>query len=46
MSTEFYSALVTHFEALEQELNQLDAATGDGDHGTTLVKGLRAIVSD
>ena len=42
----FYLALVTHFETLEQELNQLDAATGDGDHGTTIVKGLRAIVAD
>lgn len=46
MSAEFYSALLTHFEALEQELNRLDAATGDGDHGTTIVKGLRAIVAD
>jgi len=46
MSAEFYTALVTHFEGLEQELNRLDAATGDGDHGTTLIKGLRAIVED
>ena len=46
MSTAFYTALVTHFEALEQDLNKLDAATGDGDHGSTLVKGLRAIVAD
>jgi len=46
MSHGFYIALLTHFEALEQELNQLDAATGDGDHGTTLVKGLRAVVAD
>lgn len=46
MSAEFYSALLTHFEALENELNKLDAATGDGDHGTTIVKGLRAIVAD
>ena len=46
MSAAFYSALVTHFEALEQELNKLDAATGDGDHGTTIVKGLRAIIAD
>ena len=46
MSDGFYTALLTHFEALEQELNQLDAATGDGDHGTTLVKGLRAVVED
>lgn len=46
MSDGFYSALLARFEALEQELNQLDAATGDGDHGTTVVKGLRAIVVD
>ena len=46
MSDEFYKTLVTHFESLEQQLNQLDAATGDGDHGTTILKGLRAIVDD
>jgi len=46
MSHGFFVALLAHFEALEHELNQLDAATGDGDHGTTLVKGLRAIVAD
>jgi len=46
VSIQFYSALVTHFETLEHELNLLDAATGDGDHGTTIVKGLRAIVAD
>ena len=33
---------VARFEALEPELNRLDAATGDGDHGTTMLKGLRA----
>lgn len=36
------SAAVTRFEALEEALNDLDAATGDGDHGTTMLKGLRA----
>jgi len=46
MSKDFYTALLSHFEALEQELNLLDAATGDGDHGATIVKGLRAIVED
>jgi len=46
MNAGFYSALVTRFETIEQELNRLDAATGDGDHGTTIVKGLRAIVND
>ena len=35
-------AAATRFEALEPTLNRLDAATGDGDHGATMVKGLRA----
>ncbi|WP_299828778.1 DAK2 domain-containing protein [uncultured Roseobacter sp.] len=39
---EFLALCVTRFEALERELNKLDAATGDGDHGTTILKGLRA----
>lgn len=39
------SVAVQHFEALEQVLNRLDAATGDGDHGTTMLKGLRAAAS-
>ncbi|WP_299737709.1 DAK2 domain-containing protein [uncultured Roseobacter sp.] len=39
---DFLALCVTRFEALEQELNQLDAATGDGDHGSTILKGLRA----
>lgn len=30
------------FKELERELNTLDAATGDGDHGATMLKGLRA----
>jgi dihydroxyacetone kinase-like protein len=34
--------LVQRFAALEDDLNRLDAATGDGDHGTTILKGLRA----
>jgi len=46
MSNAFYSALLEHFKTLEQELDRLDAATGDGDHGTTMVKGLTAIVAD
>jgi len=40
----FLSILVARFEDLESELNTLDAATGDGDHGATMVKGLRATV--
>jgi len=43
MSTTVYAALLSRFEELEYELNQLDGATGDGDHGTTMLKGFRAI---
>lgn len=39
---DFLALCVKRFEALEAELNALDAATGDGDHGTTILKGLRA----
>lgn len=42
MSQVFFTALVRRFEGLEDHLNQLDAATGDGDHGTMILKGLRA----
>ncbi len=42
MSQAFFPSLVKRFEQLEQQLNKLDAATGDGDHGTTILKGLRA----
>jgi phosphoenolpyruvate---glycerone phosphotransferase subunit DhaL len=34
--------LVAHFETLEDELNALDAVAGDGDHGSTMLRGLRA----
>ncbi len=42
MNAAFLNALVKRFEGLEQPLNRLDAATGDGDHGSTMLKGLRA----
>lgn len=42
MSQAFFISLVRRFEPLEEQLNKLDAATGDGDHGTTILKGLRA----
>jgi dihydroxyacetone kinase-like protein len=42
MSRATLHGAVARFEALELELNRLDAATGDGDHGTTMLKGLRA----
>ncbi len=34
--------LATRFAALEAELNSLDAVAGDGDHGSTILRGLRA----
>lgn len=46
MSTRLYKALLLRFESLETELNALDAATGDGDHGSTMLKGLQAVVND
>jgi dihydroxyacetone kinase-like protein len=42
MMDDFLAVLVRRFEVLEDQLNALDAATGDGDHGTTILKGLRA----
>lgn len=38
----FFILLRERFTGLEAELNKLDAATGDGDHGTTVLKGLTA----
>lgn len=40
------SALVARFAQIEDDLNALDAATGDGDHGSTMLRGLRAAASD
>lgn len=34
--------LAARFAELEDALNALDAAAGDGDHGTTILRGLRA----
>lgn len=42
MTPAVLSLLVTRFTELEAHLNALDAATGDGDHGATILKGLRA----
>jgi dihydroxyacetone kinase-like protein len=44
--TGLLDALVAHFTAQEDALNALDAAAGDGDHGTTLLRGLRAAQAD
>ena len=38
------AALLARFTALEADLNALDAAAGDGDHGSTILRGLRAAV--
>ena len=45
MKQEFYTSLRNHFAELESELNQLDSNIGDGDHGSTLLKGLTAILN-
>jgi len=42
MTPAFLTLLVTRFTELEPHLNALDAATGDGDHGATILKGLHA----
>ncbi|MGI9951897.1 dihydroxyacetone kinase subunit DhaL [Moorellaceae bacterium AZ2] len=36
--------ILAALEAAEAELNRLDAAAGDGDHGTGMVRGMRAAV--
>jgi dihydroxyacetone kinase len=36
---------VAVFQAKEQELGRLDAAAGDGDHGSTMLRGLAAAVA-
>ena len=37
-----FDRLAAHFAGLEDSLNTLDAQAGDGDHGTTILRGLRA----
>jgi len=39
------SHALTAIEAAEYELGRLDAAAGDGDHGTGMVRGFRAAVT-
>ena len=43
MSDAFFSGLARHFRELEQPLNALDAAIGDGDHGAAMRRGLEAV---
>ena len=42
MTPVFLHRLADRFADLEQDLNALDAATEDGDHVATILKGLRA----
>lgn len=37
-----FTSTVAELEAKQEELNRLDAAIGDGDHGTSIVKAMRA----
>lgn len=46
MSAErYFKALEARITSERDELNALDAAVGDGDHGTTLERGLRRAVA-
>ena len=45
MSDAFFSTLAERFRELEQPLNALDAATGDGDHGAAMRRGLEAVAA-
>ena len=45
MSAAFFSGLAERFRELEQPLNALDAATGDGDHGAAMCRGLEAVAT-
>lgn len=38
-------AMAERFVDMEQQLNQFDAATGDGDHGTTMARGMAAVTA-
>jgi dihydroxyacetone kinase-like protein len=41
-SASFFAALQTEFSQHAVELNALDQAIGDGDHGSTMLRGLEA----
>ena len=46
MSAEpFFAALHARYEGEAERLNALDAAVGDGDHGTTMLRGLTKAVT-
>jgi len=39
---DIFASAVGELEKRQEELNRLDAAVGDGDHGTSIVKAMRA----
>lgn len=41
----YIKSITNELEANENHLNQLDAAIGDGDHGSNVVRGFKAILS-
>jgi dihydroxyacetone kinase-like protein len=43
--TKYIQSIVDELSANEIHLNQLDAAIGDGDHGSNIVRGFKAILS-
>ena len=45
MSEAFFSGLARRFGELEQSLNALDSAIGDGDHGAAMRRGLEAVAA-
>lgn len=42
---QIFQALLDRLTAAEEELGKLDAAAGDGDHGTGMTRGMRAAVN-
>ena len=45
MSEAFFSGLARRFRELEQPLNAMDSAIGDGDHGAAMRRGLEAVAA-
>ena len=42
---QLFQAMLDRLTAAEEELGKLDAAAGDGDHGTGMTRGMRAAVT-
>lgn len=43
---QWFSKLIHLLEVNEQEINELDTFIGDGDHGSNIIRGFRACLSD